>query len=417
MKPGDGTLFLMPNAIRLCLLVLCFSLRLAAAGAETVVGQRLPPPAAGGLDIHHINTGEGNATLFVLPDQTTLLIDCGANQDMGRLPRFKAPRRPDESRLPGEWVARYIRQVQPGGPDAPLDYALVTHFHADHMAGFPELLRHVRVRMFLDRGWPDYGAPLPFGGALGALCKATLAGEVKAHGMKVERFRAGRADQIVLRHAPAQFPRFEIRNLAVNGEAWTGVGTEARQRTEPGEKNENALCAALRLRYGAFDYYGGGDLTGYTDKPDWPASRDMESAVAWATGPVDVALLNHHGNSDSTGAFFVSVLQPRVCIAHVWDAQQVDPTTLGRLRSPRIAPGPRDIFMTNGGWEGRAEHILRVFGEEAGRKHLADLQSVAQQGHIVVRVAPGGDSYEVLVLTDTDESLRVRSRHGPYQSR
>jgi hypothetical protein len=73
--------------------------------------------------------------------------------------------------------------------------------------------------------------------------------------------------------------------------------------------------------------------------------------------------------------------------------------------------------MTNGNWEGRAEHILRVFGEDAGRKHLEDLKSVTQQGHIVVRVAPGGASYEVIVLRDDDESLRVRSVHGPYQSR
>jgi hypothetical protein len=143
----------------------------------------------------------------------------------------------------------------------------------------------------------------------------------------------------------------------------------------------------------------------------------MESAVAWVTGPVDVMLLNHHGNSDSSGPFFVSVLQPRVCIAHVWDAQQVDPTTLGRLRSERLGPGPRDIFMTNGGWEGRAEHIVRVFGEEAGRQHLEDLKTVTQQGHIVVRVAPGGETYEVIVLTDADESLRIRSVHGPYRSR
>jgi hypothetical protein len=33
----------------------------------------------------------------------------------------------------------------------------------------------------------------------------------------------------------------------------------------------------------------------------------MESAIAWVTGPVDVAVLNHHGNSDGSNAFFLSV--------------------------------------------------------------------------------------------------------------
>jgi hypothetical protein len=74
--------------------------------------------------------------------------------------------------------------------------------------------------------------------------------------------------------------------------------------------------------------------------------------------------------------------------------------------------------MTNGGWEGRAEHIVRVFGETVGRQHIEDLKSItAHQGHIVVRVAAGGDSYRIIVLDDGDEALRVRSLHGPYPSR
>ncbi len=392
----------------------------ALAAAEPVVGAVLPPPAEGGLDIHHINTGEGAAALLVLPDGTTLLIDCGSNQDTARPPRFKAPRRPDDSRLPGEWIARYIRQVHPQGPEAPVDFAVVSHFHADHMGGFPELFRHVRIATLLDRGWPDYGEPLPFAGPMAGIYKGALAEQVRRHGMRVERFRGGAADQVVLRRAPERYPTFEVRNLAVNGEVWTGEGTAMRRRIAPGERpNENALCAAQRIRYGAFDYYTGGDLPGASDKPDTPATRDIESAVAWVTGPVDVAVLNHHGNADATTPFFLSVLQPRVCIAQVWDAQHVGPVTLARLRSDRIAPGPRDIFMTNGGWEGRADHIVRVFGEEAGRRHVEDLPTAiaAQQGHVVVRVASGGGSYTVFVLTDADESRRVRSVHGPYASR
>lgn len=394
-------------------------LRYELPAAEPAVGQRLPPAVDGGLDIHHINTGEGSAALLVLPDRTTLLIDCGSNQDTARPARFKAPRRPDDSRLPGEWIARYVKNVHPRGEAAPIDYAVVSHFHADHMGGFPELFRQVRVAVLLDRGWPDYAAPLPFAGPLAGLYKGTVAEQVKTHGMKVERFRAGARDQIVLRHEPRRYPNFEVRHLAVNGEAWTGEGETVRRRIDAVEKpNENALCAALRVRLGAFDYFTGGDLPGASEKPDVPAARDMESAIAWVTGPVDVAVLNHHGNPDSTTPFFLSVLQPRVCIAQVWDAQQVDPKVLGRLRSDRIAPGPRDLFMTNAGWDGRAEHMVRVFGEAAGRQHVEDLKSIAaSQGHIVVRVAPGGASYAVFVLTDADESLRVRSVHGPYASR
>jgi beta-lactamase superfamily II metal-dependent hydrolase len=385
-------------------------------GSAQSVGEALSPFSPGSLDIHHINTGEGTAAFLVLPDSTTLLIDCGFGQ-AARAPKYKAPRRPDESRLPGEWVARYINRVHPGGGDAAIDYAIVSHFHADHMGGFADLLRMVRVRSVLDRGWPDYGAPLPFNGPLADLYKSAIKEHVDRHGMKVARFKAGAADQIVLRHAPERYPDFEVRNLAVNGEAWTGEGTAVRMRVGANEKyDENTYSAALRLRYGRFKYYTGGDLPG-SPADEGPLARDMESAIAWVTGPVDVAVLNHHGNSDGSNAFFLSVLRPRVYVANVWAARQVDPETLARLHSERIYPGPRDIFATNGMWDGRADHIKQLFGESAGLRHLEDLKSLAaDQGHIVVRVAAGGMSYRVFVLDDSDETMRIKSIHGTYTS-
>src|ERR1051325_1851628 len=99
-------------ALRRVALLLGFVSQLVLA---QTAGDKLAPSTPGGLDIHHINTGEGNAAFLALPDGTTLLIDCGFGQ-AERAPKYKAPRRPDESRLPGEWVARYIRRVHPRGP-------------------------------------------------------------------------------------------------------------------------------------------------------------------------------------------------------------------------------------------------------------------------------------------------------------
>ena len=46
------------------------------------------------------------------------------------------PQRPDATRNPGEWIARYARHVlAPTGPEPALDYAMLTHFHDDHMGG------------------------------------------------------------------------------------------------------------------------------------------------------------------------------------------------------------------------------------------------------------------------------------------
>jgi len=399
--------------------------------AAQSVGDVLPPWSAGGLDIHHINTGEGNAAFLVLPDGTTMLIDCGYGYDLKRPPKYKAPRRPDESRTPGEWVARYIQKFHPDGVQGVLDYLVISHFHGDHMGGVPVLTQQIPIRQVLDRGWPDYEAPPRFTGELADQYRVALKNEIEQHGAKAERFKAGVADQIVLRRAPERFPSFEVRNLAVNGEVWTGEGTKTRSRIPGGETaDENACSAALRIRYGRFTYFSGGDLpgsaeeqlvpgaTGTAPRTRSPAWRDIESAVAWVTGPVDVLLLDHHGNFDGSNAFFLSVLQPRVDIANVWASRQVDKEALGRLQSEDLYPGPRDIFTTNGMWDGRKEHLIRLLGEEGARLHIAALEALtATQGHIVVRVAPGGASYMVYVLDDSAESFRIRSVHGKYDPR
>jgi hypothetical protein len=38
-------------------------------------------------------------------------------------------------------------------------------------------------------------------------------------------------------------------------------------------------------------------------------------------------------------------------------------------------------------------------------------------GHIVIRVAPGGSTYYVFILNDTDDARKIIQRFGPYRSR
>jgi hypothetical protein len=120
---------------------------------------------------------------------------------------------------------------------------------------------------------------------------------------------------------------------------------------------------------------------------------------------VEVSLLNHHGNRDSQNAFFLSSLRPQVFIISVWSSDHPGHDVLDRLLSPRLYPGPRDIFATN-----MLEANRIVIGPLLDR-----LKST--QGHVVVRVAPGGDTFRVLILDDSAESFRVTAVHGPYTAR
>ncbi len=377
----------------------------AAEARAQAPGEIFPKWTPGTLDIHHINTGRGNATFFQLPDGTTLLVDAG---DGGSLPPRGTPPRPNASRPPGEWIARYVQAM---GALA-IDYGCITHFHSDHMNAMVDVASRVPIRNMLDRGWPDYAFPAADHREFSEPGFARYRQLVTSGKVEAMRLQPGRSDQIVLVRDPKPYPQFEVRNIAANGEVWTGDATGAVRRVFPDLAalpredwpTENMSSLAIRLRYGPFDYFTGGDMPGNV-RPGYPAWQDVETPVAKATGPVDVALFNHHGNRDSQNAFLVSTLRPRVWIFHVWSSDHPAHDVLERVYSTRLYPGPRDVFATN---------LI-----EANRIVIGPMleKLASAQGHIVVRVVPGGGSYHVIVLDDAAETYAVKAVHGPYDAR
>lgn len=402
--------------LRLCLLLIIAPFGLAAG--------TLPPWTPGTLDIHHISTGQGNAALVVFPDGTTLLIDAGAVPP-GNSARH-APPRPNASRAPGEWIARYIRHMLAADPQPRLDYALITHFHKDHMgyaaartasngayqlSGITEVAAYLPIRKIIDRDWPNYNWPQPLTEDWIVNYRRFLDWQVRHNALTVERLVPGRNNQIVPTRSPRAWPAFEVRNIAANGEVWTGSGSETRHYFPPVDSlsaaelpSENSSSIALRISYGKFDYFTAGDMTAFKDEgePQW---HDIERPVAQAAGPVDVCLVNHHGYYDANSFYFVSMMRPRVAIIPVWSVAQPDRRVLRRLLFPIAYPSPRDVFLTAITAPARA-----VFADWTPKLK-------ALEGHIVVRVEPGGARYRVYVLDNTNESFDVVKMEGPYQSR
>ncbi len=403
---------------------LFFLVLFAAQAWAQAPGMVLPPWVPGTLDIHQISTGRGNSALFILPDGTTMLVDAGAQ--VGSNPRWVAAR-PNDSRTPGEWIVRYVRQMLGHETPAKLDYVMLTHFHSDHMGqvsenakpsksgqykltGVTEVGEQIPIGKLLDRGWPDYQFPAPLEDPMVRNYRAFVKWQSERNGLRIERFQPGRNDQIVLLRKPGQYPNFGIRNVMANGEVWTGVGTATRQqfpvlRDVPLEDRptENMCSAGLRLSYGKFDYFTGGDIPGIPFE-GFPLWHDVETPVAQVVGPVEASILNHHGYIDSQNAFFIGALRPRVWVLNVWESAHPTGRVYHRLQSTRIYPGPRDIFATN--------------MHEANRTVVVGLDKLASDhGHIVIRVAPGGDTFKVLILDDSAESYKVTAVHGPYESR
>jgi glyoxylase-like metal-dependent hydrolase (beta-lactamase superfamily II) len=144
------------------LVVVCARLASILLGVISIrlpaqVGTPLAPWTPGLLDIHQISTGRGNAALFILPDGTTLLVDAGAAADGAA----DTSPHPDGSRTPGAWIARYVARHIPVGVAA-LDYALITHFHGDHMGQVTPASRLDRTGNYRLTGITEVAGAIPY---------------------------------------------------------------------------------------------------------------------------------------------------------------------------------------------------------------------------------------------------------------
>lgn len=415
----------------------CSPDQLAAEQSDGGVGRILDPWAPGFLDVHHINTGRGDAAFFVFPDGTTMLFDAGDRDvnDIGRYAPLKiAEQKPNDQRTPGYWISEYIKNAMPPLREPSIDYAVVSHFHSDHfgnannhralsesgkyrLSGFTEVGNLVPIGMLLDRGYPEYSDPVdlrkyyhtetesPFANYL------SFAEEKEQEGsLRREQIKPGSASQIVTLH-DQQYSSFNVRNIKANASIWTGDGDEAKAAfdssdmpDERGRFNENSLSVALRLSYGKFDYFTGGDNTGYQGA-GIPAWFDVESLIGAAIGRTDVTTLNHHGNRDATNANFLAALAPRVIVQQTWFSDHPGGEVVYRLLSQDIWSGPRDIFSTS-----MAEETKVAIGPGMTKGYTSF------EGHVVVRVEPDGESYYVYVLDDRNTELIIKSVHGPYES-
>ena len=357
----------------------------------------------GFLDIHHISTGRGESTFIIAPDGTTLLIDAGDLAD-GRPENTILPRLPNDSKLPGEWISEYIKRFA----KPHLDYVMLTHFHSDHigctpktgakksaagyvLSGISEVAEYISIGKIVDRCFPDYDYP----------CRKQVEDSNKSffndylafadyqrknRKTVFEKFVPGSKQQFTLKSSPAKYP-FTIQNIAGNAIVWTGKGMETKTII-PRETvlDENVYSCSVKISYGNFAYFQGGDTSGT------PKKRDIETAVADAAGKVDAMSMNHHAYNDSANPYFLSVLRPRIMVIQVWDTWHPHINALTRMTDKSIYPDERQIFAT-----GLHEDNIPRLGELANN-------IVSPQGHTVIRVTGGGTKYRVFVL---DSSLEV----------
>jgi len=252
---------------------------LAAALAAAV--SATPQAADRQLAIEWIDVLGGAATLIVTPAGESILVDAG-------WPGF-------ESR-----DAKRIKAALDRHGVTAIDHLIITHYHTDHYGGVPQLAALVPIKHVYDHGpmseLPEDRNFTAMYGAYRAAAKDTTT-----------TLKAG--DTIALKQGSG--PKLTLTVVAADGQAIGGAATPANPAcatavAQPDDTTDNRRSVAFVLRYGQFDFYDAGDLTGDVEaKLACPADR---------VGAVDLYQVTHHGQANSNNPVLLATLKPTVAV-------------------------------------------------------------------------------------------------------
>lgn len=382
----------------------------AATGYQ--VGEVLPAWEKGYLDIHAINSGRGECILYILPDGTTMLVDAGEVAASAE----SIQRKPNAGTCPYVTYSRYVRHFLPVGKKK-LDYMYLTHFHIDHMGednsatprnahgyrtvGVSGVFEEVGFTTLLDRGYPGYGDDptilKPESTATDNYIRFVKWATAETD-LKVERIEVGSASQVRLLSDPSY--DCKVLNIIGNGQY---VAKDANGKSTVERVNidaENPASCGFHLTYGKFDCIACGDLT------SGPQNR-MANYYRDFVGSLEVFKTNHHLSANSWGTQMQKVaFSPRIILNEAFSNYQPDKGILNSIFTG-VFPNntytwTKDLFLTNA-----HEDLLRDYPDLYGKCHY--------NGHIVIRVEPGGGQFMIYMLDDSNFEYKIKSIHGPYK--
>jgi beta-lactamase superfamily II metal-dependent hydrolase len=274
-------------------------------------------PAAKTLDVYFIDVEGGQATLMVSPSGQSMLVDTGwagfNNRDADRIVAA--------AKLAG------VKQI---------DYLVVTHFHADHVGGVPQLAAKIPVKHYVDHGPNRESGPNP-DALYSAYQKSWSSGQhmVVKPGDKIPV--KGLDVQVLT--ADGEMIRSPLKGAGMANPACAG------DIAKPEDKSENARSTGTLITFGKFRLIDLGDLT-------WNKERELVCPKN-LVGTVDVYLTTHHGMDASGPAAIVHALKPRVAIMNNGATKGGTPAAWTVIHN---SPGIEDIWQVHYSVNGGKEH-------------------------------------------------------------
>ena len=287
------------------------------------------------LQIYFVDVEGGQSTLFVTPEGKSLLIDTGWPDNNGR----------DANRIVAAAKLAGIKQI---------DFALLTHYHMDHVGGITQLAAEIPIRTVIDHGenresnndvteqmWESYQK-------LVAKEKLTRVIAKPGETLPIE----GLETRVISSDG-------ELIEKTLNGSDKNEACDNSAKR--PADQSENGRSLGVLFTFGKLRILDLGDLT-----------SDKEAQLVCPVnklGQIDIYVVSHHGSVPSNSREFLNSIAPRVAIMDNGAAKGGAPSSWEAVKkSPRL----EDLWQLHFANEGGAEHnvpdsfIANVSGPDKG---------------------------------------------------
>ena len=269
------------------------------------------------LNIYFIDVEGGQATLIVTPQHQSLLVDTGYPGNNDR----------DAGRIVAAAKDAGLGQI---------DYVWITHYHADHVGGVPQLAAKIKIGTFVDHGpnREDTDTVRPLYAAYQQVIT------------KAKHLVLKPGDTLPLKGVHVQVLAADGEHISSN---LPGGGQRnpycASEPEHPEDPTENARSLGALISFGKFRFLDLGDLT-----------RRKEVALVCPVnriGTVDLYLTNHHGLDLSNSSALVHAVHPRVAIMNNGAHKGGEAPAWQRVHD---SPGLEDLWQLHYAVAGGPDH-------------------------------------------------------------